>query len=221
MNILQFSRKKAELFNAFYANQCSFISNNSQLPPTLSYKTNERLSPVKITNDDILKIIAKLEPNKAHGHDKISIHMIKICSTAICKPLRLIFNQCIDNGIYPCEWKKANVVPIHKKDDKQTFKNYRPVSLLPICSKIFERLLYNKMFGFFLDKDLISANQSGFKPGDSCINQHLSITHDIYKSLMMGMKLEMFSLTFQKRLIKSDTVALYSNYKKMEDRLTY
>ena len=63
----------------------------------------------------------------------------------------------IDSGIYPCEWKKANV-PIHKKGDKQTLKNYRPVSLLPICGKIFERLIYNEMFGFFLDKGLISAN---------------------------------------------------------------
>ena len=65
-------------------------------------------------------------------------------------------------------------------------KNYRPVSLLPICSKIFERLIYNEMFGFFLDKGLISANQSGFKPGDSCINQLLSITRNIYKSFDDG-----------------------------------
>ena len=50
--------------------------------------------------------------------------------------------------------EKANVVPIHKKGDKQTLKNYHLVSLLPICSKIFERLLYNEMFGFFLDQDL-------------------------------------------------------------------
>ena len=130
-------KKKAELFNSFFANQCSLINNNSQLPPTLSYKTNERLTSVKITDDDIIKIIAKLDPNKAHGHDKISICMIKICSVSICKPLRLIFNQCIDNGIYPCKWEKANVVPIHKKGDKQTLRNYFPVSLLPICSNIF------------------------------------------------------------------------------------
>ena len=116
-------KKKAELFNPFFANQYSLINNNSQLPPTLSYKTNERLSSVKITDHDILKIIAKLDPNKAHGHDKISICMIKICSTSICKPLRFIFNHCIDNGIYPCERKKANVVPIHEKGDKQTLKN--------------------------------------------------------------------------------------------------
>ena len=77
-------------------------------------------------------------------------------------------------------------MPIHKKGDKETLKNYRPKSLLQICSKIFERLIYNEMFCFFLDKGLIAANQSGFKPGDSCINQLLSITHNIYKSFDDG-----------------------------------
>ena len=96
-------KKKPELFSSFFENQCSLINNNSQLPRILSYNTNERLSSVKINNDGILKIIAKLDPNKAHGHDKISIRMIKICSTFICKPLRLIFKNCIVNGIYPCE----------------------------------------------------------------------------------------------------------------------
>ena len=134
-------KKNPELFSSFFENQCSLINNNSQLPRILSYNTNERLSSVKINNDDILKIIAKLDPNKAHGHDKISIRMIKICSTFICKPLRLIFKNCIVNGIYPCEQKKAKLVPIRKKGDKQTLKIYRPVSLLPICSIIFEILL--------------------------------------------------------------------------------
>ena len=60
------------------------------------------------------------------------------------------------------------------------------MSLLPICSKNFERLMYNETFGFFLDKGLISANQSGFKPGDSCINQLLLITYNIYKSFDDG-----------------------------------
>ena len=82
--------------------------------------------------------------------------------------------------------KKANVVPIHKQGDKQTLKNYCPVSLLPICSKIFEKFSYNETFCFFLDKGLISANQSGFKAVDSCINQILLITHNIYKSFDDG-----------------------------------
>ena len=195
-------KKKAGLFNSLFANQCSLTNSNSQLPRTLSCKTNERLYSIKITDDDILKIIAKFDPNKAHGHDKMSISMIKICSTSICKPLRLIFNHCIDSGIYPCEWKKANVVRIHKKGDKQTLKNYRPVSLLPICCKIFERLIYNEMFGFFLDKGLISANQSGFKLGDSCINQLLSITHNIYKSFDDGYEIRGVFLDISKAFDK-------------------
>ena len=64
-----------------------------------------------------------------------------------------------------------------KKDDKQMLRNYRPVSLLPICGKIFERLMYNNLYEFFIKNDLISSNQSGFKQGDSCIYQLLSITH--------------------------------------------
>ena len=195
-------KKKAELLDLFFANQCSLINNNSQLPRTLSYRKNERLYSIKITDDDILKIIAKLDPNTAHGHDKMSIRMIKICSTSICKPLRLIFNHCIDSGIYPCEWKKANVVSIHKKGHKQTLKNYRPVSLLPICGKIFERLIYDGMFGFFLDKGLISANQSGFKPGHSCINQLLSITHNIYKSFDDGYEVRSVFLDISKAFDK-------------------
>ena len=115
-------KKRVELFNSCFANECSVINNDSQLPPPLSYKSNKRLSSVKITDDNILKTIAKLDPNKGHGHDKISICMIKIYSTSICKPLRLIFNHCLDNGIYSCEWKK--VVPIHNKGYKQTLKNY-------------------------------------------------------------------------------------------------
>ena len=78
------------------------------------------------------------------------------------------------------------IVPVNKKGNKQTLGNYRPVSLLPICGKIFERLIYNSLFEFFIANELISSNQSGFKPGDSCINQLLSITHEIYKSFNDG-----------------------------------
>ena len=91
-------------------------------------------------------------------------------------------NQCLETGVFPSEWKKGNIVPINKKGDKQWLQNYRPVSLLPICGKILERLIFNEMFEFFIENKLISSSQSGFKPGDSCINKLLSITHEIYSS---------------------------------------
>ena len=78
--------------------------------------------------------------------------------------------------------EKNNVVPVHKKGDKQCLKNYQPVSFLSICRKIFERLMFNEMFRFLIENNLISSNQPGSKPEDSCINQLLSKTHEICKS---------------------------------------
>ena len=98
----------------------------------------------------------------------LSICMLKICDDSLCGPLRLIFQSCFENGKFPSKWKKANVVPTYKKNNKQLVKNYRPISLLPICGKIFEYLIYNKLFHFFQENNLISPDQSGFKPGVSC-----------------------------------------------------
>ena len=162
------------------------IRNNSVLPTDFELFADKSLSNITFTDNDTGRIINSLDPNKAHSHDMMSIRMLKICGDSINKPLGLIFRACLEHGVFPQNWKKANVVPIHKKNDKQSLKNYRPVSLLPICGKIFERLLYNNMFSFLIENDLISQNQSGFKPGNSCINQLLSITHEIYKSFDDG-----------------------------------
>ena len=112
--------------------------------------------------------------------------MTEMSDDSLCGPLALIFQWCFKNGKFPSEWKKANVVPTYRKNDKHLVKNYRPISLLPICGKIFERLIYNKLFHFFQGSNLISPNQSGFKPGDSCTNQLLAVTHEIYKSFDDG-----------------------------------
>ena len=67
------------------------------------------------SQDDILKTIRNLNSHKAHGPDKISIRMIKICGNSLCKPSEMIFKSCIIKGELSSEWKKANVVPVHKK----------------------------------------------------------------------------------------------------------
>ena len=187
------------------------ISNSSELPLNLHYATEKRLNTLSFSNNDIEKIIQNVDPNKAHGCNKINLRMIKICGKSICKPLQLIFSQCIDTSSFPLEWKKANVVPVHKKGDKQCLKNYQPGSLLPICEKIFERLIFNEMFRFLIENNLTSTNQSGFKPGDSCINQLLSITHEIYKSFDNGFEVRGVFLISQKHLIKFGARVLSSN----------
>ena len=96
-------KEKAELFNAFFAKQCSLINNSSKLPSHLHYLTDNRLSSVSFSQDAIAKIIQNLDPNKAHGHDNISICMLKICGSSIYKPLEMIIKLCIKTGIFPSE----------------------------------------------------------------------------------------------------------------------
>ena len=116
--------------------------------------------------------------------------MLKLCATSISKPLHILFNNSVISECFPNEWKKANVIPVHKKGDKQIINNYRPVSLLPICSKIFEKIIFNSLFEYLEDNKLLNCNQSGFRSGDSCVHQLLSITHEIYKSFDANPSLE-------------------------------
>ena len=110
---------KANHFNNFFASQCTPLNNNSKIPENQTYKTNTKLSLIKFKNKKIINIIRSLNEDKAHGHDNISIRMLKICDTAIIEPLSIIFNNCINQSKFPNIWKRLNIFPIHKKGDKQ------------------------------------------------------------------------------------------------------
>ena len=131
-----------------------------------------------------------MNPNKAHGHDNISIRMIQICGDSIICPLKLIFETAIRSSCFPDSWKKGNIIPVHKKERKNLVKNYRPISLLPIFGKIFEKVIYNSLFKYFLENNFLSDKQSGFRAGDSCTSQLLAITHEIYKLFDVNPSLE-------------------------------
>ena len=122
---------------------------------------------------NIYKIIKTLDINKAHGHEEVFIRMLKQCDKRIVKPLSIIFKNC--------KHKKSNV-PIHKKGEKGLIKNYRSVSLLLIFRKIFKRLIFNPLFQYIDENELLNPNQSGFRPFDSCLNQLLSINHEIFSN---------------------------------------
>ena len=111
-------KKKAELFNLFCAKKCSKIDNSSELPLNFLKKTVKSISAATFSCDDIATLIKNLDPNKAHGHDMISIRMLKLCGKSICKPRDLIFQSCMKQGKFLADWKKANVVPVHKKGNK-------------------------------------------------------------------------------------------------------
>ena len=171
-------KEKASIFNEFFSSQCTPILNDSQLP-ALNVHTNSRISSFEITHNEINEIISGMNINKAHGPDNISVNMVKLCGEHLCVPLKIIFDNILKTGIFPDQWKEANVTPVHKKNDKQLIANYRPISLLPILAKVFERIIFKNLYNYLNSNNLITNNQSGFRPGDSVVNQLLSIVHDI------------------------------------------
>ena len=108
-------KEKANKFNEFFSCQCTPLNNGSKCPSQPNFVTNERLSSVVFDDQDVIKIIRALNISKAHGHDDISIRMIKICDSALVKPLSIIFSNCLRTGTFPHIWKKSNVIPIQKK----------------------------------------------------------------------------------------------------------
>ena len=181
--------EKAKLFNDHFSNQCTLILNNSVLPD-FHYLTETRISSVHITNNEILTLIRNLNPNKASGSDGISGMMLSICDESVVLPLKIIFQNILDTSIYPDMWKLANVTPIFKKEDKQLVKNYRPISLLPICGKLFEKIVFNSLYNYLNSNNLITNNQSGFRPGDSCTNQLLFLVNEIQEAFENSKSLE-------------------------------
>ena len=107
--------EKANLFNGFFATQCTPLSNNTILPSAIFFKTQSRLSSINFEKEDILKIIRNLNVNKAHGHDNISIRMLKICDSVLVEPLSLIYKNCINSGVFPDIWKRSHIIPTYKK----------------------------------------------------------------------------------------------------------
>ena len=188
-NVISNFQDKATLFNSHFAKQCSILNNNSNLPEQINTSIFS-LSSVNLKDDKLLSLIRSLDASKSHGHDNISIRMIKICDVSIVKPLMIIFRNCLKEGIFPSCWKKANITPIHKKGDKCDISNYRPISVLPISGKLFEKLIYSDLYNYLSSNDILDTNQSGFRSGDSCTNQLISITHEIFKAFDSNPTLE-------------------------------
>ena len=181
--------EKAKIFNEHFTNQCKLILNDSTLPD-FEYLTDNKFERIAHTNGDILSLIRYLNPNKAAGSDGISGRMLLLCDNTVVLPLNIIFTNILDTSIYPAMWKLANVTPIFKKENKQLVKNYRPISLLPICGKLFEKIIFNNLYVYLNSNGLITSNQSGFRPGDSTTNQLLFLINEIHAAFENPKSLE-------------------------------
>ena len=128
--------------------------------------------------------------------------ILKICADCITSPLCKIINRSFSQGVFPSLWKFANVLPLFKKGDRQHKINYRPVSLLTSLSKICEKIVFFRLYNFLLDIKCLNPFQSGFRPGDSTVNQLIFITHKIYEALEQGKEVRMVFLDISKAFDK-------------------
>ena len=210
-----------------FSKQCKTIINNSVLP-ALTFFTNNRIDDVTIVNEEIVSLVRKINPNKATGPDGISGQMLLLCDDSVSIPLQIIYSNILSTSIYPDIWELANVTPIFKKGDKQLIKNYRPISLLPICGKILENIIFNQLYTYLhtnnlITKNQITKNQSGFRPGDSTTNQLLFLIDEIHQAFDCTQSFEVRSvfLDIFKAFDKVWHEGLVLSWNKMVYRVAY
>ena len=121
-----------------------------------------------IKHTDIEKIIKSLPAKTSSGHDGISNKLLKDLNCTISYPLSIIFNQSLETGIFPEKMKIAEIVPLYKSKEEDKVINYRPISLLMTTSKILEKIIYTKLYGFLTQHNLFFDSQYGFRTKRSC-----------------------------------------------------
>ena len=182
----------ANLFNKHFQNQ---FSDSSRYDIDIDF-ANDQSNDLTITSDTIFQLLRKLNPNKSQGPDKISGHLLKGCAPSIAFPLKTLFNLSYRTGSLPEEWKLANIVPVHKKDDKNNIENYRPISLTSIVSKLFEKCIRDELL--FRCQHLLYDNQHGFLPNKSCTTQLVPFSHDISLALNANELIDVVYFDFAK-----------------------
>ena len=160
----------ANEFNKYFATICA----NNQIPTTntsyksyLSTQTESTFNFKLIDNTTTMRYLSNLNLSHSCGHDNLSTVTLKYIANEISECLTLIINQSITTGIFPDQLKIAKVVPIFKKDDQAQIKNYRPISVLPVMSKIFEYAMHPQLMEYFTFHNLLASQQYGFRPNRS------------------------------------------------------
>ncbi len=175
-------KEKAEALNNYFVS-ISTVDDSHETLPDFTPRTQAKIDSIHVTEHDITDIILKLNVHKASGPDEFSHRMLKETATTICKPLCMLFNRSLLEGDYPSKWKKANVMPLFKKGDRDQPSNYRPISLISCIGKVLERVVFKHVYNHLHLNNLIYKKQSGFIPGHSTVYQLIDIYNQICKAI--------------------------------------
>ena len=127
--------------------------------------------------DVVFNLLRNIDEKKATGLDMIPSKLLKMAASIVTPSLTAIFTKSIITGIYPTEWKMARVTPVFKKGEKSDLNNYRPISVIPVVSKVFEKIVYDQLYQYLNDNQLLSSCQSGFRSLHSTLTALLEATN--------------------------------------------
>ena len=137
----------------------------------------------QIEEGDTLKVLMSLDPNKACGADGISAKLLNMVAPAISQSLTSLFNASLTRGETPKEWKSAHVTPVPKGGDSDAVTNFRPISVLPVVTKVFERLIHHQLYNYLQKHNILNSTQFGFRPGLSTQDVLVSLVEEWREAL--------------------------------------
>lgn len=149
-----------------------------------------------ITEEEILRALRKLKGDRAIGPDGIPGYIIKGCGEFLVEPLLQIFNLSLKTATYPSEWRISKTIPIYKSGTRREIVNYRPVAILSAVSKVFELILFDRIYEAVKDK--ISSSQHGFLPKKSTLTNLLSFTQCIHEAIQNGTQMDVIYTDMEK-----------------------
>jgi len=176
------SKTKADAFNSYFLSHTKLNSSGSDLGQVVD-SHNLVLNFVNVSENEVLDQIKALALNKATGPDNISVRILKEAGSAIVPSLTKLINMSLQHCEMPLTWKKANVIPLFKKGEKDTLSNYRPISILSVVSKVFEKVIFKNVYNYLHAHNFLTTHQSGFRPKDSTVNQLAYLYHTFSKAL--------------------------------------
>ena len=161
----------------------------------LNHNITKRLYMGPSTEEEIMKILLNIT-NSSPGHDGINIKVLKAIKEYIIAPLTHLCNISLITGKVPNELKIAKVIPMHKKGKQNVLGSYRPIFVLPAVSKVYERLVCNRIFKFIDDHNILYNHQFGFKKNHStylAINALVTKFHESAESseFMLGLFIDL------------------------------
>jgi len=136
-----------------------------------------------VSENEVIKKIEKLNNRKAIGHSDIPVKLMKSCKNELGRYLTQLFNMSMNQGVFPSVLKPAQVIPIYKGINKLHVENYRPISILSCISKMFERIIYRRLYKFLEKFDVLYHKQFGFRQKHSTIHALIEVTENIKLAL--------------------------------------